>query len=537
MTPRRILPATGLLIAALLPLQERALGQDRSFGRSAEGRPASQAAPRPAPPEAARGGDRLAMQPDFLRRDLRMLSDTLGLAEDQHFILEAIFDDYEAAFTEAARDAASRARPSRGDEARSQAVAEYRRRSREIMQEVQRGGGVGASTDPAAQADELDRRLAELRRELGLDDQPGASDDGSAEAARAWKLENDRLTAEFTERVKSILTPEQMGRWPALERRLTRARTLDDGVLSGERIDLVSIVTALELDAPAAAALAPLLEQYELELHDALLAREAVRAAQADPREPRSAERIMERSVTVRSVNDAFSQRIAAGLSDDARGRFMDAVHEQGFPRIFRDTATGRLFEDALRLTALTDEQRGQVLALQTSYLGELKAINVLLVDLLRQSEPQDLLQRRDRRAAADASSPFALKMKERDALEERYAQILRDALGPELAGQIATRGDLRGSDAERAARAARERGAVGASGAARPERDGKGRPESARDAFIRRYDLDHDGVLSPEERARAAEGARGGSGGGKDGGKDGGNEAGKEGQGGKGGG
>ena len=157
-------------------------------------------------------GMRNLFMPDFLGRDLPVFVDSLQLEEWQRPILETLLDEYNATFVTA----------NEGFQAKMKETA------------------VGASQDRVMDA--ISKPLVE------------------------WAAEKVVLRDDFLASVKSLLSDVQVEQWPRLERALRREKSLPNGELSGETLNLMMIFR--ELDAPPSAADAARvpMEEYEAKL-------------------------------------------------------------------------------------------------------------------------------------------------------------------------------------------------------------------------------------------------------------------------------
>ena len=159
-----------------------------------------------------------SMQPDLFSRDLVVFSEVLDLDESQRLIVEALFTDHQEDF--------------------QLGLQNMRNRFDEMRDEFTGN---------------------DVKRIMTLVFLP----------FQEWRGEKEILRQEFMENVKVMLTEEQLERWPSLERRLLREKSLGKGRLSGERVNLLHLVRDLHLDPPLLEHLQPLLLQYELVLDQA----------------------------------------------------------------------------------------------------------------------------------------------------------------------------------------------------------------------------------------------------------------------------
>jgi hypothetical protein len=151
-----------------------------------------------------------------------------------------------------------------------------------------------------------------------------------------------KLRSQFVGDVQSDLADEQIQRWPALERALTRERSLPKGRISGESTDLVKLVAAQKLAESEMATLATSIEAYEVDLDGALKRRDAFLAdanqgideaiSSGDPDKAIAiAERAADLRVAVRKTNQQHAEQIALELGGEQGAAFRSpASHRAG---------------------------------------------------------------------------------------------------------------------------------------------------------------------------------------------------------------
>lgn len=290
-----------------------------------------------------------------------------------------------------------------------------------------------------------------MMQPMGIEEQQLAFDrlnESAAELEAGKKL----LRREFIESVQTTLRPEQLDRWPSLDRALTRKKTLPKGRLDGERTDLVAIAEDLGLTESPNETLAEQLHAYELTLHDALTRRNAYlddaeqRIDEAiDGGNPEDALSVVDRAtqmrVAVRSVNDQFTEALAGTLDESTADTFRTTVNKRSYPRVYRKTPGLRIFETARQLDGLHERTLLDILELERPYRTELAQANQRLVDVIRREQP--LESRRDIEYMQSAMSgemiefgrdedPVQEARTARREMEERYVKQLHALLTPE---------------------------------------------------------------------------------------------------------
>ena len=278
-----------------------------------------------------------------------------------------------------------------------------------------------------------------------------------AAQARAFKAAKAGLRLRFVDDVQAQLSAEQLERWPALERTLTRHKTLPKGRLDGERTDLLAILDRLDLSDADAEAVAEEAEAYELLLHDALTRRNAYlvdandkvdRALGED--KPDRALSIVDRAarlrVAVRNANGQFTQRITGRLSDEAARSFRDRVRRASYPRVYLPTPVQRAFEAVDGLDGLAPEAWLNIVDLETAYRSELDNLNEQIRRVIDKHQPREPRRAIERLASMtdggemffDADDdPIRAAFGKRAKLDESYVKRLHDLLTPEQVAKL----------------------------------------------------------------------------------------------------
>ncbi|MFI4853979.1 MAG: hypothetical protein ACIAQF_03240 [Phycisphaerales bacterium JB065] len=200
----------------------------------------------------------------------------------------------------------------------------------------------------------------------------------------------EALTKEFFADYKLVLTPEQLERWPEIERMRRRDRELAPGTFPGEGIDLVALCAEMDLafdrervSEGAEAALSDVLGRYEIEIDRLLLARIAVEAEN-----PMAASLEQGRFgvvIDMESMNDWKSEhrdaasrlqkaqqkyvRLVCDLLDaESRAALEDRVMRLSYPQVFAKSMVESLVESIEGLADLTDEQSAEIARLTGEY-------------------------------------------------------------------------------------------------------------------------------------------------------------------------
>ncbi|MFG0283686.1 MAG: hypothetical protein ACF8R7_04630 [Phycisphaerales bacterium JB039] len=220
--------------------------------------------------------------------------------------------------------------------------------------------------------------------------------EGVREQGEAYQQRRENLEQTFFSDVKSLLTPEQEQAWPKVERAHRRNTTLQRGLMSGERVDLVQIASEVEVgDNPRVTAALGL---YEVDLDRVLVRRnQVIEDAFGQVRElfedgdqdriERVFDNARDASKQVRDVNRRYADQIAALLDAEKAAAFRAAVQEAALPRVYRPTQASRALDAAMGFEDLTENQKAAVQALKDRYDGQLAPLNAQLAREIEKAE------------------------------------------------------------------------------------------------------------------------------------------------------
>src|SRR5262249_12730482 len=93
------------------------------------------------------------------------------------------------------------------------------------------------------------------------------------DSMKSFRDARKKMDDGFSNDVKALLTPKQLEVWPTVERSARRESGLRRGLISGERVDLVTLVDDLKPAEDLKTNLKPILEQYEQDLDRELVKR------------------------------------------------------------------------------------------------------------------------------------------------------------------------------------------------------------------------------------------------------------------------
>lgn len=248
----------------------------------------------------------------------------------------------------------------------------------------------------------------------------------------------EKMESSFFSDLRAVLTPDQEARWTDMERTRRRERTLAQGQMSGERVDIIRI--ARELAPDQSGPLAEILTQYELDLDRALVRRNEVYTSMRDqfstagrPDFSRMGdlfERARDASKQVRDVNERYARQVLGTLPDDLRPGFEQRVREASFPQVYRASRTSQHLTAAAAFEDLNESQREQVTSLTASYQRESATLNDRLSAAWRKAE--DTMEIREMfRGGLNEGELGELRNARRE-LDQSYAEKLRAVLSEE---------------------------------------------------------------------------------------------------------
>ena len=458
------------------------------------------------------GLPRWSTEPDFLRRDLRLVDDMLLVADEQLPMVEAFLADYEEGFQKAReeiqaklrelRDANRPPEPSAEEQQEMRAMGTELRDKMRAMRMMMSGNRELVDAE-AAELEELRSEIEAMRakfQEMRMERMP--EQDQIAEIARQasalrkeWLRNRASLEAEFTESLQVILSEEQLTLWDPFRRQVRRDRALPRGVLSGESLDVNTVVR--EFDASEAAAEALL--AWEIELDKTLIDRDntmmeidldaLVATLENDDKAARDAAR--SESKVRRDVRDANLEAIdsIAALLGEQGDEFRLAAWKKAFPRVYRQTSFERALDAVRKIEGIDPLVLETVDRLEADFLTQLAELHEEARDATLKQELAQFEERfnqmRDRingeRQRSDRDPTELDEIRERlRELEADSRETLEGMLTPEEIAQLPRAGDRRGGP-----RNDEQRGDM-------------------RQRIIERFDSNGDGELDASERENA---------------------------------
>lgn len=345
--------------------------------------------------QSGRGGMGALFVPDFLPRDLPVFVDSLGLEEWQRPILEALLEDYGTNFATAA------------DGVRSK-MSQFK--------------DVAASSNPD--------KIVEMISAPLID----------------WGTEKKKLRDDFLESVRSQLSDVQSEAWPRFERAMRREKSLPNGVLSGESLNLILITREIDVPPLVADGARAAMDAYEVQLDEALAVRDREDEASIGTRLKSlndtnkfvaTEQRVMDLRVAVRDAQDRGLVAIRDALGGEYGKKFEERALRRAFPLVYGPDPVSPLFEAALALPDLTPEQKAKLGEIRANFDSTHGELQTRFANKIRETEPKEPRRRAEALAmkAAGGNPNFnqtpeldAIKL-ERQELYTRFRAMIAEVL------------------------------------------------------------------------------------------------------------
>lgn len=341
-----------------------------------------------------------AFQPDYLKRDMTLFVDYLALEEWQQPTVESLLADYSSDFTVG--------------------VDGLRDRMKGMKDQILGAGEQGA--------------IAVIMKPIS-----------------EWSHEKARLKQRFIDNLRSVLSDEQQARWPQLERAMRREKELPRGVLSGESLDLRQVSRDCEIPPETMLAAKEVLEQYEVALDAALVARSAQMATSQEKIKDAMVaqdfatgltqlEMIVAKRVALRDLQEQSIELIATAYGAPWGPTFRTRAFAAAYPMVFRPSPMIAYVAAARELPGLSPAQLEQLNVLEAAYVVRYSDLELRLAAMHRIEEPKKQSEETRRRMnqgtanAVKSGDPYKPLHEERDAMNEKLRADIAAVLGPELA-------------------------------------------------------------------------------------------------------
>lgn len=217
-------------------------------------------------------------------------------------------------------------------------------------------------------------------------------------AKKSTELENT-----FLDDFKLLLKEDQAAVWPKFERARRREKTIDQGTLSGESVDLVKIIDDLNLSEDGRKPLVDSLDQYEVDLDRVLTDRNKIAQEQQDIMMPKpgaagafsldftameeAMKKVREAGGKVRDVNQRYARSLEGLVPETELPKFKMAVKRQTFPQVYRPSRTAKAIESAEKFDDLDAKQKEDIKAIREQYEQDVQTANDKLAAAIADDE------------------------------------------------------------------------------------------------------------------------------------------------------
>ncbi len=195
------------------------------------------------------------------------------------------------------------------------------------------------------------------------------------------------MEAAFFNDLGAVLEPAQTELLAEYQRSRKREKSLQQGFLSGEAVDIVRLVEDVKLSPESKATIEPTVKQYETEVERAASERDEIYKASMDQGMELWQQGQMDKvnelfgkardaGLKVRDINRKYARLIEGSLSEEEKKKFNDEFLQRSFPRVYRPSYANRAVEMSVKMSDLTGEQKAQVDAIAEGHAREAAALN-----------------------------------------------------------------------------------------------------------------------------------------------------------------
>jgi hypothetical protein len=202
---------------------------------------------------------------------------------------------------------------------------------------------------------------------------------------------------QFMDNVKAVLSPEQLDKWPAVERHRRRDTRLRTTAFSGANLDLIRIVQRTRTD-PGTPEFAQVLSDYEMALDRQLI--EGANRVQTVPKpaentmfDPKHQEALMkvvgENGLALRELHRDYAARLARMMSDEQRATFEQAISRRAFPEVYDITHVEQCLSAAAAFDDVPADGKTQISQLLQQWHREAASLNRAWAQAISKAEEQ----------------------------------------------------------------------------------------------------------------------------------------------------
>lgn len=303
-----------------------------------------------------------------------------------------------------------------------------------------------------AAAQEARQQMDDLRAKMRESREPSIAIEKIPAVMSSMRERRAALDEAFMADLRLLLDGPQAELWPTLERMRRRESELNNGMLSGESVDLVRLVSDLNATPEQKAGAMSILDQYELDIDRALQARREkldrvqarvgtnianIEALAQDEEFRKLREDVHDARMQVRNTNRRYARQLAAALPPAVAAELGAEFQEASFPQVYRDSFADRSVDAAEGFEDLTPEQRAALEALRAQMAAELASARERLAAAIDKADEQGGAlafgmggMRMDIRTSDDGGAdPASEARAAKDQVEQKYLESLRNLL------------------------------------------------------------------------------------------------------------
>ena len=265
------------------------------------------------------------------------------------------------------------------------------------------------------------------------------------DAMKKFRTRTDKVEKSLIDDLKSLLTPDQMNRWPIVERTHRRKSTINWGSLSGESVDIADLVDGLRLESAQQATLKETLEQYAVDLDRELVTRnravDEMVALWLEKFMSPDMEKLKDPQATLRAsslkileLNKRYARLIEGQLPIEKQPEFKEKVKLSSYPQVYRKPYVMRAFEAVDTMTGLDPTALEAIKNVRDQYVRESGPANDAWAAAITEEEmkEEDGFQAMARQFGKQLPEAIKNAKEARDALDKKTLDGLKALLTEE---------------------------------------------------------------------------------------------------------
>ncbi|MBC7772531.1 MAG: hypothetical protein H7210_08570 [Pyrinomonadaceae bacterium] len=263
--------------------------------------------------------------------------------------------------------------------------AEQKRAAEELMVAYQ-----ADHRDSVARLEEVYQAIQEEAQDTG--DYSAVYENALPSAMIKFMKKMEKLNKGILEDIKALLDPAQVARFPAFERALRRKSAVKMGMEGMSKMDLSDTVTSLGLDQSAATAVASVLDQYEIELDNELVAHDKMfretmeemftgleegKKPQDDPEKMmKMMKDFSDSAKKLTDINEKYARQIQPQLPEAAQKEFEYQIKLAKYPQVYKKAMATRYIDAAMKMPDLDAGQKEGLKTIKEAYERDADASN-----------------------------------------------------------------------------------------------------------------------------------------------------------------